>query len=117
VKYELTNPCGLCPFRNDDKRLYVDPQRLKEFSLGEFVCHQTAVCEEAGDETGNEGGFIDNGTTSQHCAGALIFNEHLEWPHQMARIAERLGMYDHTKLNMKAPVFRSWEEVEEAENR
>jgi hypothetical protein len=26
-------------------------------------------------------------------------------PHQMMRIAERLGMYDRTKLKMDAPVY------------
>lgn len=52
---------------------------------------------------------------SQHCAGALIFLEKIEEPHQMMRICERLGMYDRTKLDMDAPVFESWYEVEEQE--
>ena len=115
MKYTKTNPCGLCPFRNDDKRLYVHPERLREFASGEFVCHQTAWYDE--DVEDGEGGYVDNGETSQHCAGALIFLEHIERPHQMMRICERLGMYNRTKLNMDAPVFKSWEEVDVAKER
>jgi hypothetical protein len=106
----MTNPCNLCPFRNDDKRLTVHPDRLREFARGAFVCHQTAELFES-DDYEEESGFVDAGESSQHCAGSLIFHEHLEWPHQMMRIAERLGMYDRTKLNMDAPVFKCWEEV------
>jgi hypothetical protein len=41
---------------------------------------------------------------SPHCAGALIFLEKLDSPHQMMRICERIGYYDRTKLDMTAPV-------------
>lgn len=115
MNYTKTSPCGLCPFRNDEKRLYVDPDRLREMASGEFVCHKTAEYDE-GDDEGYGGGYVDNGKTSQHCAGALIFLEHANEPHQMMRIAERLRMYDRFKLDMNAPVFQSWEEVEDAED-
>lgn len=39
-----------------------------------------------------------------HCAGALIFLEKRYRPNQLMRISERLGMYDRTKLDMKAKV-------------
>lgn len=110
MKYTMTNPCNLCPFRNDDKRLTVDPDVVRGFAHGEFPCHQTAEYDEDGD------GFV-GGPDSQHCGGALIFHEHMEWPHQMMRIAERLGMYDRRKLNMDAPVFKSFREVYEADGR
>lgn len=109
MKYEMTKPCNLCPFRNDDKRLYVPADRLREFARGEFVCHQTAEI----DDEDEIGGFYST-EDSQHCAGALIFAENLEWPHQMMRISERLGMYDASKLKMDSAVFASWEEVENA---
>lgn len=70
-------------------------RRLREFASGEFPCHKSA------DET--DEGFIAN-KDSVHCAGALIFNEKRETPHQMMRICERTGSYDMTKLNMKARV-------------
>lgn len=108
MKYTKTKPCELCPFRNDSGRLYVPPERLREFAAGAFVCHKTAEL----DEDDDEGGYQprDDGK-SQHCAGHLIFHENLETPNQMMRIAERLGMYDHMKLEMDSPVFKSWEEV------
>ncbi len=112
MNYTMTNPCNLCPFRNDAKRLTVSADRVAEFASNEFPCHQTAEYQESDD---GDGGYIGT-NNSQHCAGALIFLEHLEEPHQMMRICERLGMYDRRKLNMKAPVFRSWEEVYEAED-
>ena len=65
---------------------------------GEFPCHKAC-------DLNKQDEFKEkkNGKTP-HCAGALIFLEKREEPHQMMRIAERLGMYDHTKLNMKARV-------------
>ena len=32
-------------------------------------------------------------------------------PDQMMRISERLGLYDHSKLDMDAPVYDSWEHM------
>ncbi len=113
MKYTMTQPCSLCPFRDDDKRLTVSVERLQEFAYNEFPCHQTAEYQEAQNEHSGDGGYVGT-ADSQHCAGSLIFHEHLEQPHQMMRIAERLGMYDRTKLNMDAPVFQSWQEVEDA---
>jgi hypothetical protein len=115
MKYEMTKPCDLCPFRNDDRRLHVDPDRLREFARGEFVCHKTA--EYAEDEEGGGGGYVDNGRTSQHCAGALIFHEHMEAPHMWMLIYRRAGLYRPDRLDMNAPVFRSWREVYAAEGR
>ncbi len=108
MNYDLTNPCDLCPFRNDAKRLTLSADRLREMASGEFCCHKTGV---SNDETGD----IEPTEKSQHCAGLLIFLENMEAPHQMMRICERLRLYDRTKLNMDAPVFESWDEVEDAE--
>lgn len=74
-------------------------KRLKEFAFGQFPCHKTATLNE--DDEVSE--FVPN-ENSVHCAGALIFNEKRNEPNQMMRIAERLGMYDRTKLNMQAKV-------------
>jgi hypothetical protein len=111
MKYEMTSPCNLCPFRNDDKRLHVVPDRLREFANREFVCHQTAEYDE-GDDEGYNGGYVEkpNGE-SQHCAGALIFHEHMEWPHLMMRVNAQMGLYDASKLKMDSPVFKCWTEV------
>lgn len=108
MKYNLTTPCGLCPFRNDSKRLHVPPERLEEMASGEFCCHNTT---DVDDKTGD----FEPKADSQHCAGALIFNEHRGQPHQMARICERLRLFDPSKLDMRAPVFEDMNEVEDAE--
>lgn len=110
MTYDLTTPCNLCPFRNDDKRLVVSTRRLQEFASGEFCCHKTT-------EADDEGGDFVPKHDSKHCAGLLIFLEKMNSPHQMMRICERLGMYDRTKLNMDAPVFGSWREVSKAAQR
>jgi hypothetical protein len=111
MKYTMTTPCSLCPFRNDQKRLTVPAARLADFTIGEFPCHQTAESKE------DEEGFSEFVATedSQHCAGALIMLEKMEAPHQMMRIAERLGLYDRTKLDMDAPVFGDFAEVRAAD--
>ncbi len=109
MKYDLTSPCNLCPFRNDSKRLYVHPETLEGMASGEFCCHKTG-------ETDEEAGEILPTKDSQHCAVALIFNEKRGQPHQMMRICERLGFYDASKLDMDAPVFEDMDEVESAGN-
>lgn len=107
MNYDLTKPCDFCPFRNDEKRLFVHPQRLVEMASGEFCCHKTAKQSE-------ENGNYEPTQKSQHCAGALIFLEKMEQPHQMMRICERLGLYDRTKLVMDSPVFGSIAEIKKA---
>lgn len=67
---------------------------------GEFPCHKTAEIVEY-DEGSSEYRATKD---SLHCAGALIFNELRHTPHQMMRICERIGLYDHRKLNMDADV-------------
>lgn len=98
MKYTLTTPCDACPFLNTpEMKRGFSLRRLKEFASGEFPCHLTA-------EINDKSGDYEATQKSVHCAGALIFNEKRETPHQMMRICERLGFYDMTKLNMKADV-------------
>lgn len=94
MRYTMTTPCKDCPFTMS-KKAFTD-RRLKEFALGSFPCHKTASLDE-------EDGYKQN-EKSVHCAGALIYLEKRGQPNQMMRIAERLGMYDYTKLDMDAKV-------------
>ena len=101
--FKLRKPCPKCPFRTDVAP-YLHGARAVEIarSLAEgavFWCHQTTV--EDGDE-----GDLTSGPDSQFCAGALIVLEHEAAPNQAMRIGERLGLYDPTKLDMRAPVHR-----------
>lgn len=97
MKFDLTKPCGRCPFRNDITP-YLRKDRAVEISKaiteqqGTFQCHKTL------DKPKDQ---------HQHCAGAAIVLEKMEMPNQWMRIAERFGGYDHTKLDMKAPVFEN----------
>lgn len=97
VVYTLTEPCDQCPFLIGSGFTW---KRLHQHASGEFPCHKACDVDEEGD-----GAFIPkaNGKTP-HCAGALIFLEKQNAPHQMMRICERLGFYDRRKLNMAAPV-------------
>lgn len=98
MHYNLTKPCANCPFRSD-KYFPLRRERVEEIVYGneEFACHKTV------DYSGDAGGRIKK--KSEHCAGLLILLEHMERPHQMMRIAERLGLYDRLKLDMSQPVY------------
>lgn len=96
MKYTKTNPCEDCPFLNKMQKGFT-LRRLNEFAQGSFPCHKTATLDDEEDE------YTQN-DKSVHCAGVLIFLEKRNKPNQMMRISERLGMYDYTKLNMKADV-------------
>lgn len=101
MNFDLTNPCGNCPFRNDGKGVPLRPGRAEEIcdelDRGTFPCHKTTRFDD-------EGGHVPH-ENEQHCAGALIMLEHEEAPSQMMRVAERLGLYRRDKLNMEAPVY------------
>lgn len=96
MKYTQTVPCKECPFLKQFSHGYTI-KRLWQFASAEFACHKTA---EIDDESGN---YLAT-KESVHCAGALIFLEKRDKPHQMMRICERLGLYDRRKLKMDAPV-------------
>jgi len=96
MKYSMIEPCNECPFRVGSGFTY---QSLVEHASGEFACHK--ACDLVDDV------YVARNKNTPHCAGALIFNEKRGTPHQMMRICERIGLYDHTKLNMAAPIGSS----------
>jgi hypothetical protein len=100
MKYDLVRPCPHCPFRTDGDG-YLRAERAQEIATdlangAPFGCHQTTVDDGYGDLT--------HGPNTQFCAGALIALENMEQPNQAMRIAERLNIYDPSKLDMDAPV-------------
>lgn len=107
MKMDLRSPCADCPYRTD-KPGYLTKGRVRELKRAlideqaTFSCHKT--------DRGK-------GADPQHCAGALILLEKLGKPNQWMRIAERLGIYDHYKLNMDAPIFDSFEDMIKAQPR
>jgi len=95
MHYKMTKPCDECPFL---KGSWFEFNRLMEHASGEFPCHKAC-------DNNDDGDFVEKpDNKTPHCAGALIFLEKQNRPHQMMRIAERLGMYDMTKLDMDANV-------------
>lgn len=105
MKFTLKRPCAKCPFRTDVPG-YLRRTRAVEIAngliRGTFACHETV--DYSGESDGRET------EKTHHCAGALIMLEHMEEPSQMMRIAERIGCYDRTRLDMKAPVFTTAED-------
>lgn len=102
MKYDLRRPCPHCPFRTDGEG-YLRADRAQEIATAlargaEFACHQTTV------ECQDDEGDLTADANSQFCAGALIALERAEAPNQAMRIAERLNLYDSSKLDMGAPV-------------
>jgi hypothetical protein len=97
MKYDLHTPCSNCPFLKEGgiKLRYERIEEISQMMLssqgGDFPCHKTTKYSEAQD---------DRVATrkSLHCAGALIYAEKQGTATQLMRISERLGMYDHTKL-------------------
>ena len=111
MKYDLKRPCADCPFRSDI-RAYLHPDRAREIGEGllyhnySFSCHKTTTSV----------GKDNHDKNAQHCAGALIFCEKNERPHQMMRIAERIGMYDYKKLDMESPMFDTLDDFIDAQD-
>ena len=109
--FNLKRPCKTCPFRTD-KDFFLNVERAEEITdavtrqQGTFACHNTTN-EEGFDE--DIGEYCPTGE-EEHCAGVLIILEKLEQPNQMMRIAERLSLYDRSKLDMHAPVFDDFED-------
>jgi hypothetical protein len=96
----MHSPCDQCPFSKANAKAY-GRRRLEGYARGEFPCHKSATLVE--DEDGGSGEYRAT-DESVHCAGALIYLEKRNRPHQMMRICERLGVYDRTKLDMAADV-------------
>lgn len=91
MKFDLKTPCKDCPFiKGSSTNKSLNPGRIDSIveelrSDLAFTCHKTLDMPRS---------------TQQHCGGALIFLEREERPNQLMRIAERVGIYDYTKLNM-----------------
>lgn len=98
MKYTLTEPCDACPFLLGSGFTF---RSLTMHAAGEFACHKACKLVETEDEGSV---YMPRNDKTPHCAGALIFLEKQNRPHQMMRICERIGLYDRAKLNMNARV-------------
>lgn len=101
--FALTTPCHNCPFRTDVTP-FLRPERAREIASelrrsGSFHCHKTTSHDEDGE--------VEHNGREQECAGSLILQENDGAPGQTVRMAERLGLYDQSRMNLDAPVYDS----------
>ncbi len=111
----MSKPCDACPFC-PGRFLGLRRGRVIEIVEGlrsgsSFPCHKTVEHDDEGDPSLVLGGAF--------CAGAMIMLEKAQDPEQQPhnhalRMAERLRLYDHTKLDLTAPVFASFDDMIEA---
>jgi len=109
MKFNLVRPCAKCPFRNDI-RPFLRQERVIDLENELINQQKTFTCHETNDYDDETGDGIET-KNSEHCAGALILLEKLNKPNQMMRWMERLGGYDRNRLDMKAFVFDSFNEM------
>lgn len=100
--------CANCPFF-DPNQLHLSRERKLEIvasirSDASFHCHATLDYNTEDDDP------MPTART-QECVGSMILQEREGRVNQMLRIMERIGMYDHTKLDMASvpyPTFDDW---------
>jgi hypothetical protein len=94
--FGIMSPCSTCPFRTDIVP-FLRKERVREIERSlvhvSFFCHKTTKYNDQDDD--DEDVYHPKGGEA-HCAGALILLEKEGRSSQMMRIAERLGLYDHT---------------------
>jgi hypothetical protein len=104
TNYKMTKPCDNCPFRRSGGVRLTRARLLGIVNAeGVFPCHKTTgVC---GTKPAEE----------SMCAGFMCFRENIEQPNQLMRIAERVGMYDASKLQDRDQVFDNLDEALDAQ--
>jgi hypothetical protein len=114
MRFDLTTPCGNCPFRNDRGPFGLRADRVREILGGgrgkawwpaaSFVCHRTV------DYALDDDGYLRSGASDpnvQQCAGVMLILHRENRPNDAMQLAERLRVWDPTKLDADAPVYRS----------
>jgi hypothetical protein len=120
MNFDLHKPCSGCPFLKEGGVKFLGKPRAREIANymassqgASFPCHKTV--DYSDDEDSD---FHAPGPKEQHCAGALLFMEKVNpGGNQMARIAERLGLYDRTQFKGAELVFNSVREMINAHSR
>jgi hypothetical protein len=109
MKFDLTHPCGDCPFRSD-KSFHLRPERVREILGGDrgrrwwpassFPCHKTI-------EYTDDGAAIRVPPTAQQCAGVMAILHREKRPNDAMQIAERLGLWNPASLDPTAAFYES----------
>lgn len=96
MKFDLKKPCAECPFIKGSATNTTLAEGRLDGIVDDIRDGATFTCHKTLEKPSRE---------QQHCGGALIFLEREENPNQMMRIAERMGLYDYTKLDMTADII------------
>lgn len=107
MHFDLTRPCPDCPFRTDI-RFVLTPARVVALLEGIFQEGQTFTCHNASQGCWREDTYLPS-QGDQHCAGALLLIQWEDVGHRMTQLAQQLGLYDPSRLDMGAPVFSTVE--------
>lgn len=90
----LKAPCKNCPFRKDMDFLHINRKIELTYALGwqqqGFNCHKTL------DYDSGEGEFVPG--RSNHCAGAMLYLQHIEHPNLVMQLGARLGVWSADEL-------------------
>ena len=151
MRFDLTTPCGNCPFRNDRGPFGLRADRVREILGGgkgkawwpapSFVCHKTVdysppytisdagveiTCKRCGYTSHNLNDvenrycgechlFLDDenyvGPDAQQCAGVMLILHREKRPNDAMQLAERMRLWDPSKLAADAPVYASTEDA------
>lgn len=109
MRFDLTRPCGNCPFRSD-KPFHLAPDRVRGILGGgkhwwpaeSFPCHKTL---DYSDVDGD--GYVKVPETAQQCAGVMAILHREGRPNTAMQIAERFGLWDPSSLDPTAPWYAS----------
>lgn len=118
MRFDLTRPCGNCPFRSD-KPFHMEPWRVREILGGgedrewwpspSFPCHKTIIYGEDEDDNGNSKTVVP--PTAQQCAGVMAILHRENRPNDAMQLAERFGLWKPERLDPKAPFYKSTEDA------
>ena len=108
MRFDLTRPCGNCPFRSD-RPFHLNPERVRGILGGDrhgqwwpaesFPCHKSII-------------YTDDGETitpdsAQQCAGVMGILHRENRPNTAMQLAERLGLWSPKSLDQTAPFYES----------
>lgn len=110
MNFDLTSPCGDCPFRTDIHP-FIRAEKVREILGGgegrawwpatSFPCHKTI------DYDVDDGERPRIHAKSQQCAGVMIILTRENRPNDSMQLAARLFDWNPAKLDMTAPVYAS----------
>ncbi|MEC0225926.1 hypothetical protein [Paenibacillus alba] len=96
MRFNLRRPCKDCPFIQGSRTNTTLAEGRIESIVSDLMDGMTFACHKTIEFKSSE---------QEHCAGALQYLEREERPNQLMRIAERIGLYDHRKLEQCAELI------------